>query len=68
PLDEADEIEVRELVSEHVARTGSTVGRRVLDEGESLRGSVRKCFPADYKRVLAELAAEEAGEAAEVGS
>ncbi|MFM8562031.1 MAG: glutamate synthase large subunit [Solirubrobacterales bacterium] len=68
PLDEADEIEVRELVSEHVARTGSTVGRRVLDEWESLRGSFVKCFPADYKRVLAELAAEEAGEAAEVGS
>ncbi|MFM9022939.1 MAG: glutamate synthase-related protein, partial [Solirubrobacterales bacterium] len=68
PLDEADEIEVRELVSEHVARTGSTVGRRVLDEWESLRGSFLKCFPADYKRVLAELAAEEAGEAAEVGS
>jgi glutamate synthase (NADPH/NADH) large chain/glutamate synthase (ferredoxin) len=67
PLDEADEIEVRELISEHVARTGSTVGRRVLDDWESLRGSFLKCFPADYKRVLAELAAEEAGEAAEVG-
>ena len=55
-FDEADEIEVRELVSEHVARTGSAVGRRVLDEWESLRGSFVKCFPADYKRVLAELA------------
>src|SRR5262249_7148439 len=30
-MDEADRIEVRDLVAEHVARTGSPVGQRVLD-------------------------------------
>jgi len=67
PLDEADEIEVRDLITEHVARTGSTVGQRVLDDWERLRGSFLKCFPSDYKRVLAELELEESGETAEVG-
>ncbi len=58
-LDEADAIELRDLVSEHVRRTGSTVGRRVLDEFDELLASFVKVFPADYKRVLAEWAEEE---------
>jgi glutamate synthase domain-containing protein 3 len=64
PLDEGDAIEVRDLVAEHVKRTGSPVGRRVLDEWDALLGKFVKVFPADYKRVLAELARQEA-EAAE---
>ncbi|HEX2102446.1 MAG TPA: glutamate synthase large subunit [Solirubrobacteraceae bacterium] len=64
PLDEADAIEVRDLVAEHVRRTGSPVGRRVLDEWDALAPKFVKVFPADYKRVLAELARQEA-EAAE---
>jgi glutamate synthase domain-containing protein 3 len=64
PLDEADAIEVRDLVAEHVERTGSPVGRRVLDEWDALLPKFVKVFPADYKRVLAELARQEA-EAAE---
>jgi len=59
PLDEADAIEVRELIAEHVERTGSTVGRRVLDEWDALQAKFVKVFPTDYKRVLAELAREE---------
>jgi glutamate synthase domain-containing protein 3 len=59
PLDEGDVIEVRELIAEHVERTGSTVGRRVLDEWDALQGRFVKVFPTDYKRVLAELAREE---------
>uniref|UniRef100_A0A6J6A048 Unannotated protein n=1 Tax=freshwater metagenome TaxID=449393 RepID=A0A6J6A048_9ZZZZ len=55
-LDEADAIEVRALITEHVERTSSPVGQRVLDNWEQLRGSFVKIFPADYKRVLAELA------------
>jgi glutamate synthase domain-containing protein 2/glutamate synthase domain-containing protein 1/glutamate synthase domain-containing protein 3 len=62
PLDEGDEIEVRDLVSEHVRRTDSPVGRRVLDEWDALREHFVKVFPTDYKRVLAELAAAEAAE------
>jgi hypothetical protein len=67
PLDEGDAIEVRDLVAEHVRRTGSPVGQRVLDEWDALLDKFVKVFPTDYKRVLAELAeaeAESAGEAA----
>ncbi len=59
PLDEGDAIEVRDLVAEHVERTGSTVGRRVLDEWDALAPKFVKVFPTDYKRVLAELSREE---------
>src|SRR3954449_11361394 len=60
PLDEGDAIEVRDLIDEHVRRTGSPVGRRVLDQWDALLGKFVKVFPADYKRVLAELAQAEA--------
>jgi glutamate synthase domain-containing protein 2/glutamate synthase domain-containing protein 1/glutamate synthase domain-containing protein 3 len=63
-MDEADEIEVRDLIAEHVERTGSPVGRRVLDDWESLRSKFVKVFPADYRRVLEQLAAEEQANAA----
>ena len=59
PLDEGDAIEVRDLVAEHVRRTGSTVGQRVLDDFDALLVRFVKVFPSDYKRVLAELAAQE---------
>ena len=60
PLDEADAIEVRDLVGEHLERTGSEVARRVLDDWDALLPRFVKIFPTDYKRVLAELAAQEA--------
>ncbi len=63
PLDEADAIEVRELVAEHERLTGSPVARRVLEDWEELEGSFVKVFPTDYKRVLAELEAQEAANA-----
>jgi len=63
-LDEADAIECHSLVAEHHERTGSELAERVLADWEALRSEFVKVFPADYKRVLAELAAEEAGEAA----
>ena len=58
-LDEADAMELHALVAEHVDRTGSEVGRRVLDGWGELLGSFVKVFPTDYKRVLAEAAAEQ---------
>ncbi|MEZ5122655.1 MAG: hypothetical protein R2736_13925 [Solirubrobacterales bacterium] len=58
-LDDADAIELRDLVAEHVARTGSPVGRRVLNSFEELAPKFVKVFPADYRRVLEQLAAEE---------
>jgi glutamate synthase (NADPH/NADH) large chain/glutamate synthase (ferredoxin) len=59
PLDEGDAIEARALVAEHAERTGSPVARRVLDEWDELLPSFVKIFPTDYKRVLAERAAQE---------
>jgi len=58
--DEADEIELRELVAEHAQRTGSPVAARVLEQWDELLPRFVKIFPRDYKRVLAEQAAEEA--------
>ena len=58
-LDEADAIELHALVAEHVERTGSVVGARVLEHWADLLGSFVKVFPTDYKRVLAEAAAEQ---------
>jgi glutamate synthase domain-containing protein 3 len=62
-LDEADRIEVRSLIAEHVERTGSPVGQRVLDEFDTLADRFVKVFPEDYRRVLDQLAAEEAAAA-----
>jgi glutamate synthase domain-containing protein 2/glutamate synthase domain-containing protein 1/glutamate synthase domain-containing protein 3 len=57
----ADAIELRALIAEHEQRTESPVARRVLAEWEELlgQGAFVKVMPRDYKRVLAELAAEE---------
>jgi glutamate synthase domain-containing protein 2/glutamate synthase domain-containing protein 1/glutamate synthase domain-containing protein 3 len=57
-----DAIELRALISEHEQRTDSPVARRVLADWEQLlaRGAFVKVMPTDYRRVLAELAEEEA--------
>ena len=52
PLAGEDETLVQQLVSQHVELTGSTVGRRVLDEWGAYRGQFVKVMPRDYKRVL----------------
>ena len=62
-LDEGDVIEVRDLVAEHARRTGSPVAARVLEQWDELQDRFVKIFPTDYKRVLAELGAQEAAAA-----
>jgi glutamate synthase domain-containing protein 2/glutamate synthase domain-containing protein 1/glutamate synthase domain-containing protein 3 len=59
---EADAIELRAMVEEHRRRTGSPVAERVLEQwGELLaKGAFVKVMPHDYKRVMRELAEEEA--------
>jgi glutamate synthase domain-containing protein 3 len=61
-LAEADVIELRAMIEEHLRRTDSPVAARVLDGwGELLeRKALVKVMPHDYKRVLRELAEEEA--------
>jgi glutamate synthase (NADPH/NADH) large chain/glutamate synthase (ferredoxin) len=61
-LDDDDAAEVRALVEEHAQRTGSPVAQRLLEDWDAARARFVKVFPADYKRVLAELAAAETTE------
>jgi glutamate synthase domain-containing protein 3 len=62
-LAEQDDVEVKELISEHVARTGSLVGRNLLASWEKgARERFVKVMPRDYKRVLAEQAAAAAAD------
>jgi glutamate synthase domain-containing protein 2/glutamate synthase domain-containing protein 1/glutamate synthase domain-containing protein 3 len=60
PLTEHDAQEVKTLIAEHVARTGSLVGRNVLAAWDRTIDRFVKVMPRDYKRVLAERAAAEA--------
>jgi glutamate synthase (NADPH/NADH) large chain/glutamate synthase (ferredoxin) len=59
-LTDADAAEALALITEHRDRTGSPVAQRVIDDWERYRARFAKIFPADYKRVLAEQAAESA--------
>ena len=58
---QADTQELRELIEEHMERTGSPVAERVLSEWEQLleAGRLVKIMPHDYKRVLREQAEQE---------
>ncbi|HUA47762.1 MAG TPA: glutamate synthase large subunit [Solirubrobacteraceae bacterium] len=58
-----DDAEVRELISEHAARTGSLVARNVLASWDRARERFVKVMPRDYKRALAQAAAREAAPA-----
>jgi glutamate synthase (NADPH/NADH) large chain len=49
--------EVRALVAEHAARTGSNAATTLLDDWETASSGFVKVMPRDYKRALAELAA-----------
>ena len=60
PLTEDDAQEVKALIAEHVARTGSMVGRNVLAAWDRTVDRFVKVMPRDFKRVLAERAAREA--------
>jgi glutamate synthase domain-containing protein 2/glutamate synthase domain-containing protein 1/glutamate synthase domain-containing protein 3 len=53
-LTDADDAEVRALISEHAQRTGSLVARNVLASWERASERFVKVMPRDYKRVLAE--------------
>ncbi len=66
-MTDEDSEQVRALISEHVARTGSLVGRNVLASWDRAVDRFVKVMPRDYRRVLAERAAgvaEAAGEPA----
>jgi glutamate synthase domain-containing protein 2/glutamate synthase domain-containing protein 3 len=58
-IDESEAQELRRLISEHAARTDSPVAERVLKDWDATLRQFVKVMPKDYKRALAELAAEE---------
>jgi glutamate synthase domain-containing protein 3 len=56
-LEERDDEQIRALIAEHVARTGSMVGRNLMASWERSRERFVKVMPRDYRRVLEERAA-----------
>ena len=53
-----DEADLRELIENHHRYTASTVAASILDEWDDAVKRFTKVMPVDYKRALAELAAE----------
>jgi glutamate synthase domain-containing protein 2/glutamate synthase domain-containing protein 3 len=64
PLSEHDEAELKDLIAEHAERTGSSVAERMLDDWDASVGRFVKVMPRDYKRALAERAAQAAEQTA----
>ncbi len=58
-IDEADALELHELVEEHHLRTLSPVAARLLADWDAMLPRFVKVMPRDYKRVLRELAEAE---------
>ncbi|MGK7345190.1 MAG: glutamate synthase large subunit [Candidatus Nitrospinota bacterium M3_3B_026] len=60
--DEAETAEVKGMIENHQTLTGSVMARKVLDSWEAMVPKFIKVMPRDYKRALAELAAEAAAQ------
>ncbi len=56
PLSDEDASEVRALITEHAARTGSLVARNLLASWPRVQERFVKVMPTDYRRALATLA------------
>ena len=54
---EEDRTELVSLIAEHVRRTGSPLGRRILDSIEDYIPRFKKVIPHDYKRMMNSIAA-----------
>jgi glutamate synthase (ferredoxin) len=52
--------ELRELIEKHVRYTGSTVGRRILDDWDREIVKFVQVFPNDYREMLSEIRKAEA--------
>ncbi|EQC29281.1 NADH-dependent glutamate synthase 1 [Saprolegnia diclina VS20] len=53
PLDMLDDDRVHDLLTQHLAHTGSPMARRVLDDWSNAKHAFIKVMPEDYKAVLA---------------
>jgi len=52
-----DAIRLRQLIEKHLAATGSTVAKRMLDDWEIWLPKFKKVMPVDYRRALMEMQA-----------
>ncbi|EQD40355.1 glutamate synthase (NADPH) protein, large subunit [mine drainage metagenome] len=58
-IEARDEYLLRILIENHVRYTGSTRGQQILDQWSSARSKFVKVMPLEYRRALAEMAAEQ---------
>jgi glutamate synthase domain-containing protein 3 len=65
-VDQADIDELHDMISKHTKYTGSTVGQRILDNWNDFLPKFVKVMPRDYKRVLADKAADQQGQQEEL--
>ena len=63
-VDEADEMELRELIEKHQRYTGSSVAETILSDWVTEVSHFHKVMPVDFKRALADMAREAAEEQA----
>src|SRR5262249_3045922 len=64
-LSRFDAERLHRLINNHLHYTGSTIARNILSDWKHYRAKFRKVMPVEYRRALAELAAEQAMQAAE---
>ena len=57
--DKYDVIELKSLIEEHVAATGSKKGQKILDDFENYIPKFKKIIPHDYKNMMAAIASFE---------
>ncbi|WP_296319872.1 glutamate synthase large subunit [Treponema sp. UBA3813] len=57
--DKTDEENLRNLIEEHVAETGSQRGKEILSDWEHYKTCFKKIIPNDYLRIMTEIFAEE---------
>ena len=58
-IEARDEYLLRTLIENHVRHTGSTRGQQILDQWSNARSRFVKVMPLEYRRALAEMAAEQ---------
>ncbi|MEI6947077.1 glutamate synthase large subunit [Paraflavisolibacter sp. H34] len=56
PVENGDSAELKDMIENHFAYTGSSVARFILDDFENQLKNFIKVFPKDYKKVLKEKA------------
>jgi len=61
---EADETQLKELITRHAEYTGSKIAKAILANWDAYREKFVKVYPHEYKRALTEMAAAAQKEAA----